>query len=265
MEFDALLDPLRALLVPVAAFLPRLGLALVVMVAGVLLAKAARFAIEKGLRAVNLHVVTRRSGLDDFLKEGSTGADTVSLFGVLVYWVVILAALIVAFNSLGLAHVTDLLSRLMLFVPKLVVGMLILAFGTYFARFAGQAVANFCARRGARDGEALGRLARYAIVAFVLVIAVDQLDIGGTIVRATFLILLSGLVLALALAFGLGGKDWAAARLEEWWPARQGPPEPLTGRPDRPAARATDRPVARPPERPAERPFDRTLDRPPRG
>ncbi|HEX4509532.1 MAG TPA: hypothetical protein VH328_05615, partial [Burkholderiaceae bacterium] len=118
---------------------------------------------------------------------------------------------------------TELLSRAMLFLPRLVIGLLILAFGTYFARIAGQAVTHWCEGRGARDAVSFGRLARSVIVAFVLVIAVDQLDLGGTILRATFLILLSGLVLALALAFGLGGREWAAARLEEWWPSH--PPE----------------------------------------
>src|SRR5262249_29043030 len=139
-------------------------------------------------------------------------------FGVLVYWVVILAALIIAFNSLGLSYVTELLGRVMLFVPRLAVALLILAFGTYFARFVGSSVTSYCERIELPDGQALGRIARYAIVAFVVVIAFDQLEIGGTILRTTFLILLAGVVFALALAFGLGGKDWAAQRLEEWWP-----------------------------------------------
>jgi hypothetical protein len=222
MDVDVLLEPLRAFLHQVGAFLPRIGIALLVLLAGLLLAKAARFAIEKGLRAVNLHIVTRRSGLDSFLQAGGTDADTVTVFGILVYWSVILAALVVAFNSLGLAYVTDLLGRVMLFVPKVAVALLILAFGTYFARFVGSAVAGYCQRVGLPDGPALGRIARYAIVTFVVVIAVDQLDLGGTILRTTFLIVLAGVVFALALAFGLGGKHWAAARLEEWWPSEEG-------------------------------------------
>ena len=49
-------------------------------------------------------------------------------------------------------------------------------------------------------------------------IALRQLEVGGDIVELTFLVLLGGIVLALALAFGFGGKDWAAALLERWWP-----------------------------------------------
>jgi hypothetical protein len=46
----------------------------------------------------------------------------------------------------------------------------------------------------------------------------DQMNVGGDIVRQSFLILLAGVVFALALAFGIGGRDWAAALLERWWP-----------------------------------------------
>jgi hypothetical protein len=112
----------------------------------------------------------------------------------------------------------------MLFVPKLLVALLVLAFGSYFARFVSNAVLAYCSGVGIRDGELLGRLARYALMVFVVMIAIDQMDIGGTIVRDVFLILLGGLVLALALAFGFGGRRWAAAHLERWWPSPPPPP-----------------------------------------
>jgi hypothetical protein len=64
----------------------------------------------------------------------------------------------------------------------------------------------------------LGRIVRYVIMALVVMIALSQVEIGGDIVQRTFLIILGGLMLALALAFGIGGKDWAAALLQRWWP-----------------------------------------------
>lgn len=218
---DVYLEPMRAFLVQVGAFLPRLGIALLVVLAGVLLAKAARFAVVKGLRAINFHILTQRAGIDGFLQRGGASFDATALMGVLVYAFVLLAALTVAFNGLGLANVTDLVARVMLFVPRIIVALLIVVFGTYFARFCDQAVRGFCASAGLQDGELLGRLARYAVLAFVIMLALEQLDIGGTLVQHTFLILLGGVVLALALAFGLGGQDWARARLESWWPSRE--------------------------------------------
>jgi hypothetical protein len=117
--------------------------------------------------------------------------------------------------------VTDLLGRVLLFVPKLLVALLVIIFGSYFARFAGRSVQTYCRGAGIADAELLGRLMQYGVMAFVLLLAVDHLDIGGGLIQQTFLILLGGVVIALALAFGLGGRDRAAALLNRWFP-----PEP---------------------------------------
>ena len=220
-QIDVILEPLRVFLRQIGDFLPRLALALVVLIAGWFFAKAARFAIVRGLRAVNFHVVTQRAGLDGFLRDGGIESDSTEILGLLVYWVVILGALLIAFNSLGLAYVTDLLMRVMLFVPRVMVAILILAFGAYFARFIGNAITAYCRNVHIQDADLLGRLAQYAILTFVVLIALDQVNIGGDIVRQSFLIVLAGLVFGLALAFGLGGKDWAAEILERWWPRRK--------------------------------------------
>ena len=71
------------------------------------------------------------------------------------------------------------------------------------------------------DADLLGKIAQYLIMAFVIMIALSQVEVGGDIVQRTFLVILAGIVLALALAFGLGGKDWAASLLERWWPRRK--------------------------------------------
>jgi hypothetical protein len=146
--------------------------------------------------------------------------DTTTIFGVLVYWLVILAALLIAFNGLGLTYITDLLGRVVWFVPNVFVALLVLAFGAYFARFIGDTVTTYCRNVKMQDALLLGKLAQYAVMAFVILIALDQIKVGGDIIRESFQILLGGVVFAIALAFGLGGKDWAAERIEEWWPRR---------------------------------------------
>ena len=218
MEMDTVIEPLRGIMLQIGAFLPRLAIALIAIVAGWLLAKAARFALVKALRAVNFNVLTERAGLDEFLRQGGIRTDTTDIFGVLVYWLIVLAAFVVAFNTLGLNYITDLLRQVVMFVPRLMLALVILAFGSYFARFIAGAVMAYCRNVGIQDGDILGRLAQYAILAFVVLIALEQMQIGGDIVRHAFLIILAGVILALALAFGLGGRDWAAQLLERWWP-----------------------------------------------
>ncbi len=220
-NIDVLLEPLRAFLHQVGDLLPRLLVALIVVIAGWIVAKAVRYAAERGLRAVNFNVLADRSGLDGFLKNGGIQADTTEIVARLCYWLVILAALLIAFNSLGLVYVTDLLGRVLLFVPRLLVAILVLAFGGYFARFVANAIAAYCRNIHVQDAELLGRIAQYAIVTFVVLIALDTLNVGGDIIRQTFLILLAGIVFAFALAFGLGGQDWARDMLERWWPRKK--------------------------------------------
>jgi len=217
-NIDVMLEPVRALLQQVGAFMPRLALAAAVLVLGWLVAKAFRFSVVKALRALNFHVLTERAGVDGFLQQGGSEKDTTELFGLLGYVLVMLAALIIAFNSLGLGQVTDLLSKVMLFVPRLLVALLVVVFGSYFARFAGSALSNYCRSAQIGDADLLGRGMQYGVMAFVVLLAVDHLDIGGGLIQQTFLILLAGIVVALALAFGMGGRERAAALIERWFP-----------------------------------------------
>jgi hypothetical protein len=200
-SIDMLVETTREFLHQIAALLPRLALALMVIVVGWLFAKAMRFAVEKGLRAVNFGVLTERAGTDHFLQQGGLRGDTTTLFGLFAYWVVILAALIIAFNGLGLTYITDLLQRVELFAPKVLVAMLVIVLGSYFARFVGEAVNTYCVDAQIPDADILGKIARYLIMTFVVMIALSQIEVGGDIVQRTFLIILGGLVLALALAF----------------------------------------------------------------
>ena len=216
-KVDVMLEPLRAVLHQIGEFLPRLALALVVLLAGWLLAKFVRYAVVRGLRAINFHVLAERAGLDGFLRQGGIAADTSSILGLLAYWVIIFAALVIGCNGLGLTYITELLGRIVAFLPRVIVAVLIIAFGTYFARFVGDTMGTYCRNARLPDAELLSRLTRYGILAFVLVIALDHLNLGVDIVRESFLIVLAGVVLALALAFGLGGQRWAAGLLGRWW------------------------------------------------
>ncbi|MGK2898999.1 MAG: mechanosensitive ion channel family protein [Burkholderiaceae bacterium] len=217
-NLDVMLVPVRGLLLEIGNFLPRLGVALAVLVVGWLLAKAFRFSVVKALRALNFHVLTERAGIDAFLKEGGTDKDTAEWVGIIGYALVLLASLIVAFNSLGLTQVTDLLGRVLLFVPRVLVALLVVVFGAYFSRFVANAVQRYFRAAGISDAEVLGRIVRYAVMTFVLLLAIDHLDIGGGLIQQTFLILLAGVVFALSLAFGLGARDRAAELIERWFP-----------------------------------------------
>lgn len=233
-NIDVVLVPLRGFLVQVGDFLPRLAIAIFVLCAGWLLAKAIRFSLVKALRAFNFHIVTERAGIDGYLRQGGSERDTTDWVGSIAYWLVMLVSLIVASSSMGLTQVTELLGRLLFFVPRLLVALLLVVFGGYFARFLGGAVQRSLRGAGIGDAEVLGRLVRYGVLAFVLLLAVDHLEVGGGLIQQTFLILLAGVVLALALAFGLGARERAAELIDRWFPRDRAEPADRTERRERP-------------------------------
>jgi hypothetical protein len=215
-----LIEPFRLMLLQIVAFLPRLAVALVIVAIGWVLAKMAKLAVVKALRAVNFNVLTERAGLDGFLRQGGIETDTSAIFGLLAFWMVVLGALVAAFNAMNFPYVSDFLSRAVFYIPRLAVALLIATLGAYFARFVANAVATYCRQREIPDADMLGSLAQYAILIFVILIAFDHTGIGGDLMRESFLIVLAGMVFALALAFGLGGRRAAARVLDRWWPDR---------------------------------------------
>lgn len=221
-RMEVLLEPARAFLVQIGSFLPKVLVALVILIAGWLIAKAVRFGIEKALRAINFHVVTEKAGIESFLQQGGVQTDTTRIIGLLFYWLAILATLMIAFNSVGLTYITDLIRQVTLFIPNVIVAVLVLAFGAYFARFISATVTAYCRNVDMEDAELLGRISGYATMIFVVLIALDQVQVGGDIIRQSFLIVLAAIAFACALAFGLAGQKRAADYLERHWPSNRG-------------------------------------------
>lgn len=214
-QVEIVLAPVKYFTSQLAIFLPKLLIAMAVLVAGWLLAKLLYSVVVKSLKAINFEALTHKAGVDIFLEHGGIGKTTSEILGLLIYWVIILITLLVASNVVQLDVVSELFSKILQFIPNVIVAVLILTIGMYFARFVSDIVTAYSMNVGFEDAELVGRLARYAIVTFVIIISLEQMDIGTTIPRSAFLILLGGLVFAFSLAFGLGGKKWAESQFDK--------------------------------------------------
>ena len=212
-----LLSPARVFWVNFLEFLPSLLIAIIVLVAGWLLAKVVSFAVVKSLKFVPfISIVTEKAGMDGFLKQGGIKKSTIDILGILIYWLIILVTLLVAFNTLGLTEVASLFKEITTFIPAVIAAVIILAIGLYFARFVEDSLVAYGKNVGMEDDIVLiARMARYAIMIFVFIIAMGQLNLRAELIEYSFLILFGGIVLALALAFGLGsGQEWVGTQLD---------------------------------------------------
>lgn len=215
-ETTRLVDSLQRTWSQVMGALPDIGLALVLLFAGWLVAKLARRIAIRAFRMLRLDQAAERAGLEDFLIQGGIRFTTVTLLGNAVYWFVLLGIFIALLDALGVPAAGGLLFRLANYLPNLLLALGILVFGSLLARVIGAVVYTYLNNIGSAAAEPIGALARLAVLAFVLFTAAEQLAIESRVLVSAFQIAFGALCFALAIAFGLGGRDWAASVIERY-------------------------------------------------
>ncbi|MDR3395816.1 MAG: hypothetical protein P4L70_12495 [Parasulfuritortus sp.] len=212
---DIFLASLSDSLTEVASFLPRLLVAIVVLVLGWMLAKVARTGIMRLLVLLKFDRATEKSGLEAFLKHAEMEVSIASIIGNLAYWMIILLMIVTVANSLGLQMVADLFNKVVLYIPNVIVSILVLVFGTILARFINRLVFAWLSNVEFSGALTVSTFSEYAMMVFVFFMAMEQLQIANELLTAAFIIAGGAVGLAFALAFGLGGRDWAARVIAE--------------------------------------------------
>jgi hypothetical protein len=173
------------------------------------------------LRAIRFEELMERSGLADFTAKMGTGVDSVGIVAGVVKWIVRVVVLLVAFDALGLPAVSDVMRQLLLWLPNLVVAIFVLFIGGIAARALGNIVRGATAEGGFANPETLANVARTAVWAFAVVVAINQLGIATNLINTLFTGFVGALAIALGLSFGLGGRDLASRTLENWYDQAQ--------------------------------------------
>lgn len=213
-------DPLEAAWFKIAeivgGLLPKVIGFILILIIGWLLSKLFAFVIKKLLILVRVHVLSEKAGIEDFLQKGGLKKDAVSIISRVVYWFFIIITFVVAFNSVGLTVVSDVLNDLLLYFPNIFVALVILVIGFYLARFVAGLVQIFAGNIGVKKPDIIGKITYVIVIVFVIPITLNQLRIASDLVTNTFLLLFGALCLALAIAFGLGSKDLVVKLWEKW-------------------------------------------------
>ncbi|MEH2246135.1 mechanosensitive ion channel [Nostoc sp.] len=133
-------------------------------------------------------------------------AGIVALVGIMLF------ATVAAVNILNIAALTALVSGIVIIFGRILAGLIIFAIGLFLANLA----FNIITSSGERQAQILGQVARIAIIALVSAMALQQIGVASDIVNLAFGLLLGAIAVAIALAFGLGGRDIAREQVQEW-------------------------------------------------
>ena len=217
--FEAVMVSLAAAMMTLLSFIPALIGAVILLVVGWILSGFAGRIVSRVLQRVGFETAATRTGVTDFMHRSGSRLTASVVMGEIVKWFIRLIFIEAAAQAVHLDAVTQLINRIILFIPNLVVALVVLMIGLLIARFVAGLVQGSASEAGIRNAGLLGAIAKYAIITFAVIVAVNQVGIASTLVNTLFMAIVGALALAFGLAFGLGGRDVASQMTEGWYRA----------------------------------------------
>ncbi len=213
--FDLIIEPLQEVYSKFVKFLPNVLAMLVIILLGIVAARIIRAALIKLLKAVNFDSWSDRMGLTSVMRKGDLWAKPSAAVGTFVFWLLFLAVLMAGFSALNIQAVDRLIAQFVLYFPRFLSAVIILVFGYIATGFIGRAVLIAGVNRGYLFAKLLAEAVRILLIVLFVAMALEQLQVAPGIVVAAFSIIFGGIVLALAISFGVGGIDAAKKIIEK--------------------------------------------------
>lgn len=214
---DAMIASLAGAASMFFAAVPRLIGFAIILIVGWIIASLIEKAVAALLRAVRFNVLAESSGLAGFIQKSNMKDDAAGTIGLIAKWFVRLIALVVAFDALGLVAVSEILHQLLMWLPNLVVALVVLVIGGIAASALSNVVLGAATEGEVERPDFLAKIARYAVWAFAIMVAINQLGIATSLINILLMAAAGAVALALGLSFGLGGRDTAAMIVRRWY------------------------------------------------
>jgi len=198
----------------VTGYLPTFLTILSVLVLGWVAARVISKGIARLLREIHFDTMCQHLGLAGILRKGGIKRTSSDVIGCMVYWVIMITVLATSVKIFGLPLVDDMVNRLFSYVPSVIGAVFVLIFGMILGNFISSLVRVVASNTDIPRPDIMGMLTKYAIVLFAVTIFLHEIGLGALVTGTSISTLFTSVCLALALAFGLGGRDTAARYLE---------------------------------------------------
>ncbi len=201
---------LQGLWMGVIGFLPSLIGALVIVIVGLIVAAAFGTLVEKIFESVRLNKLLNSIGLAPYFERAGLKLNGALFLGKLTYWFLLIAFFLAASDALGLYAFSGFLSIVLAYVPSVIISVLVMLAAVVVANFLRNLIRASVKSAGLHAANFLGTLTWWAIIIFGFFAVLSQLNIAREIVNTIITGFIAMLAIAGGLAFGLGGKEYAA-------------------------------------------------------
>jgi len=227
MVFQALEQAGRNFLQSTAELVPRVLMTASIVIVGWLIAIVLKWLTRSILTRLGFGTLCERQGVADMLKAAELPRAEALVAGI-VFWIVWVGFLLSGVDVLGFTALQGLVREFALFVPRLLVGVIILVVGFVFANFAWRATLLAAVNAKIPSPRVLSGTVRGLVLILAAAMALDQIAVARTIVLTAFAIAFGAVMLGIAIAFGVGGGGIARRILDHWFPERRNPGDDAT-------------------------------------
>jgi len=194
-------------------FLPTFLGALIIFFVGLIVAAGLGKIVEKLIDALKLDRLLGQLGLNKILERANVRLHSGRFVGISVQWFFIIITLLAVSDILKLLAFSDFLKQVLLYVPNIVVAVLIMLAGVVIAVFLSKLVRASVLAARLHEARFLGALTKWSVLVFAFLAVLSQLGVAGALVNTLIMGFVAMIAIAGGLAFGLGGRDVAAAWL----------------------------------------------------
>jgi hypothetical protein len=212
---DFILKSVHDMFGTVTGYLPTLLTVLSILVIGWVAARVISKVVTRLFKEIYFDTVCLHLGLAGVLRKGGIKRSPSEVMGCLVYWVVMIMVLTMSVKTFGLTLVDDMLNRLFAYVPSVIGAVFVLIFGMILGNFISSLVKIVASNTDIPRPETLGMVTKYTIILFAVTIFLKEIGLEGIVTGTSLDIIFASICLALALSFGLGGRDTAARYLDK--------------------------------------------------
>jgi hypothetical protein len=208
------IEPFDRLLDRVLQFLPNMLIFMLIFITGIVLALILKAVFWRIFRAIKLDRLSEKSGVGEMLNKGGLKEPISLILSRFIGWLTVITFLFLSLGSLNVPAIDHILEKFILYLPNIFVAAFILLMGYLLGNFLGRAALIAAVNAGMKVSGVIAKLVKRTVMLLALTMALEQLGIGKETIVIAFAVILGGVVLALSIAFGLGGRDIAKEYLE---------------------------------------------------
>ena len=207
LKIDAISGPATEMLGALMAAVPNILASAIILGVAYFVGRFVKGVVSELLENLGADSIPEKIGLAGPMPKGSNASH---ITGSVVFFFIMLAATVSAIDKLAMPHISRILSDLLIFGGHIALGLIILAAGNLIANFA------FKALNPDGSNQFMASLARFATLGLALAMALDAMGLAEDIVTLAFALTLGAVAVAIAISFGVGGREAAGKQMEHW-------------------------------------------------